>query len=1108
MPVDIDNLPAPPTSGVDIDSLPAPTQASAAPSAIDELPAPPKPPEEHETPAYLGDRDFQAIAEKHGVDPKDLKAIAPYYGVQEQPTGGLAGAAGQAAKYTAGFAGRVAFGIPQFIYKKLQDQPMREALDELNEIGHKQKGYIEAGTELAAMPFAGAGGATEEAASLATRAGRVVKSSAIGSGIGAANAPEGQEARGAKFGALFGGGVGLAGETLGAALARRGANQAEEAAASRMGSAELDKGADEIAAKTQDSEDILRNAVLNEKEINPDQARTIVQEQLDPEVAKEAMDSGNEVGHMLRKAVGAEDQSMPQQEAVMQQLAQTEVDNRTIQFAKSIEGKTPGDLDSARTIIDQYAERQGGPEALEQKWQDFIRSEQVDRYINDSGARTVSRDKWWDKLLNFFSGNQFVNRDIDDRFGTDTEGILSRMTAQNNRSTFAQKAFSTELDSIDRDAGKLGVEADLHNPEEAGKIRQALEAGSPEGLSPQEQQVAGRIHDYLNKFLDFVNGMSESSEKDITPLSIPKRVNYFPHVMRDTPEIVNVVDEKMDATLKQLSEQLGRPITDIKQLNRGEFQSAMQSIPELQDIADAMRVLGRSEAPTRPQDFSARFTDQFRNRSGLVATETAARAAEERTDSVPQWMLETDTMRALDKYTRNTLRHLYIRRPMDQLQKAAENIRNAGGEYEANYLNRLSQDQLGFRKNTAGEAQLQTSTAFMNTMDKLADKNPTMAPVIKAVKAVPSIMQNMVRGMFANVLGYRTRPLLMHGTQTLTKLMPELGMTPYGAYAAMRGVVGAALDFRGMYAEAERLGNVVAEGHMQPSRALANGIQRSLVYKLPAGAINGINQVGMLPFEKMIQVNRSIAVSTAKVMAHDLARGSAAADGALSRFPRNIQAAVRGTEDEAEKADVLGRYLNSVTQYNYDRMNMSEFGRTMGPLFSAFSTWPTNTLGDMVYEFRNRGFMGGVARNAEKYVAPLGMLMVTDYALRQALGNHGQATDRMKAIMGQGGLASTAPLGSIGAFLKGEAITPIVINAVTESVIHPLLEAQKHPDRAQQTFMKGFSNTLNSFMPGAGLIHFLTDDLVTEISGHRPEGSTQVERTVEGARQLKKIINK
>lgn len=1110
MAIDINTLPAPPTepqgSGVDINSLPPPPSDIVA-----SLPPPPKPPEEHEAPQEVPDQAFRDLGKKYGVNPEDLRAIAPYYGVTAQTEGGVPGAVSEAAKYTAGTAGRMAFGIPQFVYKKLQDEPMRRAIDELNEIGSKQRGYLESGAEMVALPVGGAGKVTEEAAQAARgigpTLGRLAHGAAVGAGIGAVNAPEGQEVRGAGIGAALGLGAGTAGEIVGKILSKRAPTAAEKELAPRVGGLELDKKADEIATRTADSEKAMQAAVLDGDELSQEQARIIVEQQMDPEQASAALNPSDEVGHAVRQSMQTEAPSIGnQQDAVVQKLAQEQVDNRLMDFTRAVTGEKPAGLDEARKLLDEYAERQGGAQALQDKYQDYLHGVQVDRAIDETGARTQSQDKWWSKGLNFFSGNQFVNRDIDDRFGTKTEQILGQATANGNRASFASKAFGDELGSIDREADKLGIGADLHNPEESGKIRTALDTGNLAGLTPEEQQITQRLRGYTDNFLGFVNKLGAEGDRQITPLSIPKRENFFPHVLRDTPEIVNTVQNKMDSALEQASKQTGRDITDLAQLNKPEFQQAVREIPELGEIQEAMELFNPKAPTDRPQDFSSSFKQLFNERSGRIDMETAARSALERSGTTPEWMLEPDVMKALDKYTSNTLRHLYLRRPLDQMRITASGIRNAGGDYEARYLERIVQDQLGVRNNTVGAAQMQTGIAFMNAMDRIADQNPRIAPLAKAAKAVPTVMQNMVRGMFANVLGYRTRPLLMHGTQSLTKLMPELGMTPYGAYTAMRGVVGAAMDLKGLYAEAERLGNVTATGAMEKSGALAQGVERKAIYKMPASFLQAVNTVGMVPFEKMIQVNRAIAVSTAKVMAHDISAGSQAAQKALARFPRNIQVAVRDAGSEADRADILGRYLNSVTQYNYDRMNMSEFGRTMGPLFSAFSTWPTNTLGDIIYEGRNRGFFGSIPRNLEKYVAPLGMLYAVDYAIRNSGGNRGEMSDRQKAVFGGGGLTSMAPLGSLGAFAKGEAITPPVINAITESVIHPLLEASKHPDRAQQTFMKGFSNSLNSFAPAAGLVHFVTDDLVTYITGHRPEGSTQLERTQEGARTLSRKL--
>ena len=44
---------------------------------------------------------------------------------------------------------------------------------------------------------------------------------------------------------------------------------------------------------------------------------------------------------------------------------------------------------------------------------------------------------------------------------------------------------------------------------------------------------------------------------------------------------------------------------------------------------------------------------------------------------------------------------------------------------------------------------------------------------------------------------------------------------------------------------------------------------------------------------------------------------------------------------------------------------------------------------------------------------------------------------------------------------------------------------------------KGLDRAAFTYMPGAGFIKFITDDIPTFVTGRRPEGSTQTERSLQ-----------
>lgn len=253
----------------------------------------------------------------------------------------------------------------------------------------------------------------------------------------------------------------------------------------------------------------------------------------------------------------------------------------------------------------------------------------------------------------------------------------------------------------------------------------------------------------------------------------------------------------------------------------------------------------------------------------------------------------------------------------------------------------------------------------------------------------------------------------------------------------------------------------------------------------------------MYLYTKMDTLNRAITLSTAEMMASDLARGSQLAQESLKKMPASVRKALSRTGgNEEAMARILADHLNASTQYNYNRPSMSEWGRTMGPFFSTFSKWPTATAGEIVQEFRNRGITGGSLRNAEKYIAPFALFQLIDYALFQ--NDPDNMSDRQKKLLGYGGLTQSAPIGAITGVVTGDFFTPPAIDAIVQSTIVPIVKGDS------ASMQKGMIDALQKFTPGSVYVRFLTDDLVTYLKGQRPEGSDFIERTQAGLRELEK----
>jgi hypothetical protein len=86
--------------------------------------------------------------------------------------------------------------------------------------------------------------------------------------------------------------------------------------------------------------------------------------------------------------------------------------------------------------------------------------------------------------------------------------------------------------------------------------------------------------------------------------------------------------------------------------------------------------------------------------------------------------------------------------------------------------------------------------------------------------------------------------------------------------------------------------------------------------------------------------------------------------------------------DTAAVQTQLTRYLNSNHLLNYDKANQAELVRAMGPMFSAFTRWPTATVGKVLSEYYDKPAMQASTSVARRMLAPLVMLHLADQYVR------------------------------------------------------------------------------------------------------------------------------
>jgi hypothetical protein len=219
-------------------------------------------------------------------------------------------------------------------------------------------------------------------------------------------------------------------------------------------------------------------------------------------------------------------------------------------------------------------------------------------------------------------------------------------------------------------------------------------------------------------------------------------------------------------------------------------------------------------------------------------------------------------------------------------------------------------------------------------------------------------------------------------------------------------------------------------------------------------------------------------------------------------FQRFLQTASPGYRDAAKMAvaskdqealnELLRTYLSQKTIFNYDRPSMSEFARSLGPMFGAFMRFPTEAIGDAVNTYARKDIGTGdkLAYFIGKYGAPLSLGALANSLLFGDFKGPGKKDDEKdtkgdvvgRAFLGQQGFIAPAFATSILNMLD-EGYSPSPLMSVPASTVRAAIGASdlimsdddEVRERAQKRLGTATGDMLSTFGPGAGLLLLLND---------------------------------
>ncbi len=1041
---------------------------------------------------YLAQSEIESIANKHGINPSDLRSVAPYYGVKLRP-GSLGEAVSVGAKSSAGFAGRSALlGIPQFLYKKTQDEGMRKAIDELQGIANKQETPLETAAEIVASPVAGFG---------KNAVTRIASTTGLGAAQGAATSKEGEELKGAAQGAAFGGALATGGEIIGKVLNRLAPTRVTKPGQidTVVPTLQADVGGtvEKKLAQRADTDPVIEKAVLSNEQPQLEDVNKFLTSHLGAENVPRFRDTNTEEGRILRRSL--QEKGLPvTNENINLKLVDDIIENDTRSFARELSGsETTPSLDEARSIISTKLERDP---TVPQKYKDWVETRTALDAIEEHGLRATDQPGFLGRASEFLSTNEYVARHIDDKYARNIEKILRDGSQDFNKSTFTLSNFRNANDKLSdfADSIKVGEKIRQH-PE---NIYEALDTGNFNKLSPEEKQFADKFKQVIEMYRNNMNATGR--------INIPRIQNYVPKTVLKTEELVPAVESKLKSALDDATNLTGRKIEDIGQLNNLEITQLEGMSPALKDLLGYKRfVSGEPQKKVLPGELSAFIKESLYSPEGRRKLDLIANSSIERTEggSIPNWLLEKDPFRLLDKWSMNTVRAAYLGPTISKLRNEVKILKKLGADVDASTIQKIGEDLLGPRKNTMASATLNARVGFQKQLDKLIDtvggETSRTGKVLNNLRVLPEVTRSALQQIYPNVLGGNPASLITNLGGNYTKMLPELGNSPYGMKLATEATAKNMVNFKKNLQIARELGNVPAEFTRNQNRAIAEGVQRNKAYKAGSATTDALNKTSLYLFGKTEEFNRGVVVELAKQLSKDLQQGNVRAIDVVNKMPvtmrKHVMQNLQGNPDEVTAE--LARYFNSVIAQNYNKLSASEFARTAGPLFSAFTKWPSVALGQAAYELKSKPLLEGAARVTGLVGTPWLVLSAIDYATGERSDrDEDERSDRLKKIVGSEGASKLAPVGSLKSLATGDFFTP------------PALGLAKKAGSSLADPNKEFSDVITStsgevirnFVPGAGLLKFFTQDLPTLMRNEPVEGDNFFERTEEGLNTWKK----
>jgi len=626
------------------------------------------------------------------------------------------------------------------------------------------------------------------------------------------------------------------------------------------------------------------------------------------------------------------------------------------------------------------------------------------------------------KLGNFLRNGRHTAIAIDEATGmTNMDGTLRLLHYKTNAADVKIAEFHNAAKKI-RKMGTKG-KADIR------AIGRALNSGEWNKLTKTERVMAREYKSLFEKVRQHLNKQGAN---------IVKIDNYLPQKSQNVAEVHRILTK----LTKQFTSE------DAGFLTKAGFTSKNE---HLKDYIKVMSQLNGGKMPTSLKQthnlIDGVLKTESKNKLGFEAF-----AAFKRKGKVVDFLREYDVGTAMEKYINTNVKAVYMRDAFEALDTQMAMLRGLGLEDSYKHVHKLYKDLSGSKVGIRASIE-HSFNKLKATGNQLIDEDRKILG--NSAKFAGDFMKWTMAQAYPNLLGWNLTAPIRNSTQLLMLTAPEIGGA-YGYKVVAKGYaksLSALKKHKGInkFLQQKRLvgGDFIGEGDSLAADSLRN---LPLVGK-GIEAIEFAGKTGMYLYKKSDEANRFITYHTGLAIAEDIAKGSSKAAKFVKSLPPSVRREIVQGGPE-NMGDVIGKYLVAKTQFQYSKEALSDFGRTMGPLFSMFTKWPSVIGSDIEHLIKTKGIKSVGA----KYLP--GLLLVT--AGHQILSESDALETPLGKVTLGNGILNYTPLSVFWGLS-----TPPVIQAGFDTV-GVLGDIQRGElDRAGTSLRK----TLAPFTPGLGQLN-------------------------------------